>query len=81
MLIKRTENFSSPHLLPFWEFPFWEFIFYKIGLSTNTAIEPTLEHLKRFSQGHEREVYITLQWIKKPEDYDPMFFKISKMQA
>ncbi|KAN0103821.1 hypothetical protein V8E52_011597, partial [Russula decolorans] len=29
------------------------------------------EHIKRFSRGDEREAYITLQWIKKPEDYDP----------
>jgi hypothetical protein len=29
------------------------------------------EHIKRFSQGDEREAYITLQWIKKPEDFDP----------
>ena len=26
--------------LPFLEFPFQEFIFYRLGLSTNTAIEP-----------------------------------------
>ena len=30
-------------LLPFLEFPFREFIFYRLGLSTNTAIEPCRE--------------------------------------
>ncbi|KAH9983216.1 hypothetical protein BJV74DRAFT_894942 [Russula compacta] len=29
------------------------------------------EHIKRFRRGDERQAYITLQWIKKLEYYDP----------
>ena len=36
----RVRSSRKSFLLPFLEFPFWEFIFYKLGLSTNTAIEP-----------------------------------------
>jgi hypothetical protein len=34
------------------------------------------EHIKRFSRGDEREAYITLQWIKKPENFDPKKLEI-----
>ena len=31
--------------------------------------------MKRFRRGDERQAYITLQWIKKPEGYDPNMLK------
>lgn len=35
----------------------------------NYGLSP--EHIKRFSRGGERDAYITLQWIKKPDNFDP----------
>ena len=35
----------------------------------NYGLSP--EHIKRFSRGGGREAYITLQWIKKPDNFDP----------
>ena len=43
----RVRSSRKSFLLPFLEFLFWEFIFYKLGLSTNTAIEPPYMRLRR----------------------------------
>jgi len=43
----------------------------EVALIKTPNYELRPEHIKRFSRGDERETYITLQWIKKPEDFDP----------
>ena len=55
----------------------WYYIFshrFNHSQTPNYGLGP--EHIKRFRRGDERQDYITLQWIKKPEHFDPNMLEV-----